>query len=99
MWLCVVLMSLLYTGGMPRLHVLCHLLGCHSGNDGHRQAGPQSCRKTTQRLHTLIHDPLMLTVATLAGLALGALGIEDALGTVTRGDLDLVTLLVHVAWG
>lgn len=39
----------------------------------------------------------MLTVATLAGLALGALGIEDALGTVTRGDLDLVTLLVHVA--
>lgn len=83
---------------MPRLHVLCHLFGCHSGNDGHRQAGPQSCRKIAQCLHTLIHDPLMLTIATLAGATLGALGIEDALGTVTRGDLDLVTLLVHVAW-
>ena len=92
-------MSLVYRGGIPRLHVLCHLFGCHSGNDGHRETCPQSCGQVTQRLHTLIHDPLMLTVATLAGTTLGALGIEDALGTVTRGDLDLVTLLVHVAWG
>lgn len=82
---------------MPRLHVLCHLFGCHSGNDGHRETCPQSCGQVTQCLYTLIHDPLMLTVATLAGTTLGALGIEDALGTVTRGDLDLVTLLVHVA--
>ena len=73
-------------------------MGCHSGDDGHRETGPQSCGQVTQCLHTLIHDPLMLTVATLAGATLGALGIEDALGTVTRGDLDLVTLLVHVAW-
>jgi len=39
----------------------------------------------------------VLTVATLGGLALGALSVQDAGGLVAVVDLDAVGLLKHVA--
>ena len=69
---------------------LCHFLCWHNGNG---EALPTA--NLTDSLYHLVHHAVMLGIASLDSLALGALSIQDAGGVVAVVDFDAVGRLQH----